>query len=168
MENDNDPILEINAMKVIADEFKSLDDGARKRVLRWAAERFGKAVASEVDDELNGENFIDSTNAVDGSFESIADLFAVTEPISDADKALVVGYWFQVVKGEHDFDTQKVNSELKHLGYGVGNITRAFEKLKKQKPQLVIQTRKFGTTKQARKKFKLTAEGEKVVARMIS
>jgi DNA-binding PadR family transcriptional regulator len=36
------------------------------------------------------------------------------------------------------------------------------------KPALVVQLRKEGTTRQARKKFKVTSEGKRAVARMLA
>jgi hypothetical protein len=85
--------------------------------------------------------------------------FAAASPENDTDRALVGAYWFQVIKGQADIDSQEVNSELKHLGHGVGNITRAFDHLMAAKPQLVIQTRKSGKAKQARKKYRVTEAG---------
>jgi DNA-binding PadR family transcriptional regulator len=67
-----------------------------------------------------------------------------------------------------DVEAQRVNTELKQLGHGVSNITRAFDALKSQKPALIMQTRKEGTSKQARKKYKVTTEGKKAVERMLS
>jgi hypothetical protein len=71
----------------------------------------------------------------------------------------VVGYWFQVHQGMKDFDSQRVNAELKNMGHGVGNITDAFTTLIDGKPQYVIQTRKSGTSRQARKLYRVTNEG---------
>jgi hypothetical protein len=84
------------------------------------------------------------------------------------DKALVVAYWLQVRGGAADIDAQTANTELKHLGHGISNVTRAFEGLKSQKPALMIQLRKEGSTQQARKRFKVTAEGRKSVERMLT
>jgi hypothetical protein len=64
-------------------------------------------------------------------------------------------------------EAQAVNTRLKDLGHGVGNITRAFEALKDEKPALIVQTKKEGSTQQARKKFRVTAEGKKKVEGML-
>jgi DNA-binding PadR family transcriptional regulator len=61
-----------------------------------------------------------------------------------------------------------LNKELKNLGHGVSNITSALDTLMSRKPALVIQTKKSGTSKQARKKYKLTLEGLRAVERMVS
>ena len=86
-------------------------------------------------------------------------MFAAANPESGTDKALMVAYWFQVLNGQADVDSFDVNKELKHLGHGALNITRAFDHLMEAKPQLVIQKRKSGKAKQARKKYRVTAEG---------
>lgn len=99
---------------------------------------------------------------------SLPDLYAAVSPASDASRALVVGYWFQVTQGEQDLDGFQINKELKHLGHGVTNITTALSSLIQRKPQLVIQTRKSGNSKQARKRYRLTDAGVKAVERMIA
>jgi Transcriptional regulator PadR-like family len=83
-------------------------------------------------------------------------------------RALVVGYWYQFVQGEAEFTGQTINSALKHLGYRAANITTAFDRLQAQRPALVVQVRKSGTSKQARKKYKLTNEGKRAVEQMIA
>jgi hypothetical protein len=75
------------------------------------------------------------------------------------EKALVVGYWFQVVQGQPDFGGQEVNSTLKNIGHGIANITDAFTTASSRKPSLVMQTQKTGTSRQARKQYKLTVAG---------
>ena len=66
-----------------------------------------------------------------------------------------------------ELDSQSLNSELKNLGYPIGNITRAVSGLASTMPRYVMQTKKSGTTKQARKKFRLTVEGIRRVEQMI-
>ena len=46
--------------------------------------------------------------------------------------------------------------------------TDAINQLIKRKPQLRIQTKKEGKTKQARKKYKVTAEGIKAVQKLLN
>ena len=72
------------------------------------------------------------------------------------------------MQGEADFDAQSVNTKLKHLGHGVGNITQALDVLKDRRPQLIVQLRKSGTTKQARKKYKVTTAGKSAVEAMLA
>lgn len=89
------------------------------------------------------------------------ELFAAAAPKTDAEKALVSGYWLQVVGQNNDFDAFAANNELRRLGYPVGNITRAYDTLMKETPKPVIQVKKSGTTKQARKRYRLTEAGIK-------
>jgi len=98
----------------------------------------------------------------------LPDLYGTISPSSEADRALVVGYWLQVLQGEQDLDSFQINKELKNLGHGVGNITNALTSLIQRKPQLVIQTRKSGSSQQARKRYRLTDAGLKAVERMLN
>ena len=162
--NNPDPMAELDAMRTVAEALTGLEPDGVARVLRWASEKFGVSMrpsqagrSSLPADNLGG----DQPNAP--TFSDLAELYTTASPKTDADKALVVGYWHQYGIGAADFDTQSVNTELKNLGYGIGNITRAFDALKDSRPALAVQTRKDGTTKQARKRFKLTNEGKKRV-----
>ena len=65
------------------------------------------------------------------------------------------------------FDDAQILPELKNLGHGVGNVTRAFSALITQRPQPVVQTRKSGSSKQARKRYKLTTVGINRVEEMV-
>jgi hypothetical protein len=61
-----------------------------------------------------------------------------------------------------------LNRELKNLGHEVGNITRALQGNIDEKPALVLQLRKSGGTKQARKIYKLSVAGIKAVEARLS
>lgn len=159
-----DTLAELEAMKQVAEAIATLEPDAKARVLSWAADHYSVgAIKSSIHESDPQE---EETNTKQ-EFDTLGDLFAQAQPGSDAEKALVAGYWLQIEQGNDDFATQDINSELKHLGYGIGNITRAFENLKKTRPQQVIQLRKAGTSKQARKTFKVTDVGRKVVDSMI-
>ena len=163
----SDPIAELEAMKKVAEALGDLESEARARVLNWAADHYAVGDVKQRSRVAHDEGVPTGGDNDEGqAFETIGDLFASAQPGSDAEKALVAGYWLQVEQGSGGFGTQEINSELKHLGYGVGNITRAFDILKKTRPQQVIQLRKAGSTKQARRTFKLTDAGVKVVEAM--
>jgi hypothetical protein len=162
-------MLEIDAMKTVAEALSGLDPDGVGRVLRWAADHFGiEAVAVRRPGPSPGGAAADSGLDPSKAFAELADLYAAASPATDADRALVAGYWYQFAEGDADFQAQRVNSALKQLGHGVSNITSAFDTLKARRPQLVMQVRKAGTTKQARKRYKLTAEGQKAVELMVS
>src|SRR5881628_1024573 len=161
------PLAEINAMQKLAEAFDGLPPDAIERVLRWAAGHYGASVgpAPKGLTPRIGEGVVVEPDAP--KFGSLAELCAAASPTTDADRALVAGYWFQVAEGAAEFSAQAVNSALKQLGHGVSNITSAFETLKTQKPALVMQLKKSGTTKQARKSYKLTVAGLNAVHQMI-
>lgn len=173
MTEQTDSLAEIDALKTIATALTPLDEAARSRVMNWVSAKFGlkqgtpqkpapigaPAPAKALDRE--------QTDTVPQG-RDLPSLFASAQCGTDYEKALVVAYWFQVEQGAADVDAQDVNRELKHLGHGVSNITRCFDLLMSAKPQLVIQTRKSGTTKQARKKYRVTAEGIARLQQMVT
>ena len=157
---------ELKAMAEIEAALKDLPDEECGRVMQWAASRFrglGKPAVKTGSDNGDSETAKDLTK-----YGSLAEFYDAGAPETETDRALVAAYWFQFREGVADVEAQRVNTELKHLGHGVSNITRALDELKSQKPALIIQTRKTGTTKQARKKYKVTGEGKKAVERMIA
>jgi hypothetical protein len=160
-----DAMREIEAMKIVADALDALDPPAQARVLNWACAKYKFPEDVTLKGSLkNAGNRSDAA----ASETDLPSLFASATPKTGTDKTLLVAHWFQVKKGFQDFDAQQVNAELKHLGHGVANITRTLEHLMEAKPQLVIQTRKSGTSKQARKKYRVTAAGEARVAQLLS
>lgn len=173
-----DPTLELEVMGNLAEGLKKLsgDVDAIRRVLQWAASAFlpdgiPPAVTGNVRIQEAADSFAASGTVEAGpsrSFSSLPDLYSSVSPASDPSRALVVGYWFQVMQGEQDLDGFQINKELKHLGHGVSNITTALSSLIERKPQLVIQTRKSGNSKQARKRYRLTDAGVKAVERMLA
>ena len=89
--------------------------------------------------------------SIDAAVNDIAELYAAAAPESEFDKALVAGYWFQFVDGRPEFGSQEINSALKNLGHPIKNITSAFDSLKSRKPASVMQVKKSGSSRQARK-----------------
>lgn len=164
---------ELAAMKAVAEALSKLDDSAVRRVLRWANDAFSPKTLGGMDSKADAPSV--QTNGIPTAtagelrpkFDTLADLYSAADPQQDSDKALIVGYWVQVCEAEGDFDGFNVNKKLKDLGYGVSNITSAFNALINRRPQLVIQTKKSGTSKQARKLYRLTTEGQRTVERMI-
>lgn len=163
-ESSSEVSAEIQAMQAIEKAFTDLDAEVQARVLRWAADRYGVAVTGK---RPVGSANASEVNAEVPEFDTLAEFFAAAAPTTEPDRALVVSHWFQNVKNEADVDAQKVNSELKHLGHGVSNITSALGSLIERRPQLVIQTKKSGTARQARKKYRVTAAGKSAVEHML-
>lgn len=167
---------EVEAIAQLEVTLGTLDDVVRVRVLRWALERFGlhdlssaKPQDKQVPNEGEGNrNSGEARSSVDlAQFGTLSEFYAIVSPSTAAETVLVAGYWFQFREGLEHLEAHRINSELKHLGHKVGNITRAFDSLISQKPQLVVQIKKEGKTKQARKKYKLTNSGKLSVEAML-
>jgi len=155
---------EVGAMSSIVDALEGLEDEKRQRVLRWACDRYGVQLGRAVAKRVGPPG---SENEEVG-FGDIATLYDAASPKTDAERALVAGYWYQQLEGRADLDAQTVNKALKNLGHGISNITWALMELQKGKPALVLQTHKSGKSKQARKKYKLTEAGIRTVKRMVA
>lgn len=167
---------EIEAMAKISDALYGLDEVIQHRVIRWAAERFGASLRPPVgkrgkaDSAANaeGEDDGEHVNETTGSFDSIADLFVAAEPTTGPEKVLVASYWLQVLQSGADVTSFAVNKELKHLGHAVNSINKVFDVLMEQKPQLAVQLKKSGSSKQSRKRYKLTHAGVERVKGMLA
>jgi hypothetical protein len=164
---------ELGAMAAIERALAELNDDERARVLTWASSRFNVAVKvakpkkpDEPDDDQDDDD--DGAPADPNAATTLAEFYDQANPTTEGEKVLVVGYWYQFRENVQDLDSQQLNSQLKHLGHGIGNVTRALEWPKSQKPALMVQKRKEGTSKQARKKFAVTNEGKKYVEKMLA
>jgi len=177
-EPQTNPMAELEAMKTVHEAIEALQPDAQARVLQWVVGSLGlhpsvlgggppKHVTNIHSDQGDGRSGERTNGQSESTYSTFADLLGEAQPQTDAEKALVGGYWFQVVGGAEDFSSQSVNDKLKDTGEAVGNITRAFDRLKAAKPQLVRQLQKTGKTQQARKKLKLTTAGIEQVDRML-
>jgi hypothetical protein len=157
--------LEIDAISKVAAALSELNNEERARVVDWAAKKYGVKLTPEAgrrtrEHQTAGDGSVGpSGNAEMPGFTVFADLFDAMTPTTEAERALVGGYWFQIVQGQADFQGQQVNNALKDVGHGVSNITVALGKLQNSKPALVRQVAKSGRSRQARKKYKLTTAG---------
>jgi len=158
---------EVDAMAAVAGALANLESDAQHRVLRWAADRYGVTLSNvsgavgarglrpvEVD-EITDEEI----TAEDPTFEHFADLFNACQPKTGEDKALVAAYWFQSVQGQSTWQSARLQTELKNMGHALPNITESLSGAIKRKPARVLQVAKAGSSKQARKTYKLTHEG---------
>ena len=159
---------EIQAMGTIAGIIDGLQEDQRGRVIRYIVERFNLSGPSKTARTLSEGSQSDNQADVLAEYADFASLVDATNPETDPMRALVAGYWLQVCKGAASFDAQSANTDLKHLGHASSNITSAFGALISQKPALVLQLRKSGNTKQARKLYKVTEAGIRKVKQMIS
>jgi len=169
---------EIKAMSEITAALERIEDSeARTRILSWATTRFapnvrvssGGGAAGRDGARAGGDG---DQHGDDGAgtqeYAVFVDLFDAARPRTEPERALVGGYWFQVVQGASDFPSMSVNNALKDIGHGVSNITDALSKLQNRKPAAQIrQVAKSGRSRQGRKRYKLTTAGVAEVKRML-
>ena len=127
---------EFNAMRMVYQALKALNDDARSRVLKYIIARLQVVDAApgppEVDVPTSEEAAIEREEAQAPRYGSLAELADATQLRTNAEKALVAGYWLQVCQGAENFDGFSANKELRKLGQGIGNITVAIDTLRNQ------------------------------------
>lgn len=166
---------EFEAIQTVHCALEPLEADARVRVLTYIASLMGiashisvKGPAMGVDtaDEQEEEEETNS-NGRPREFDSFAELFDAANPHTQNDMALVAGYWLQEVRGADSFGALSASKELQNLGHKLANITKNLTYLKNLKPSLVLQLKKSGSSKQARKTYKLSHNGIRRVQEML-
>ena len=154
---------EIAAMKATSETFEGLEEGeVRQRVLNYLNARYGGRGKIQ-------QEFVEAEEPEgDRTFGDVADLMEAAGAGNNTARALVAAYWVQELQSNPTFASQTVNKHLKQLGYTVANITMTFNSLIDRKPAYLMQTKKSGSSKQARKQYKLTAAGVKRVKEMLT
>ncbi|MES0045952.1 MULTISPECIES: hypothetical protein [unclassified Mesorhizobium] len=161
---------ELTAMQNLARALSEMDAEAQKRVILWAAARFSVVI------ENSGNAAGKSSAPRDGAesktagatFADFAELFHAVDPKDHGGRALVASYWLSTQNDGEPFASQAANSLLKDIGYHVLNITDALSQCIREKPALVIQIRKSGNSRQARKLYKITDAGKRKVQSLIA
>lgn len=172
----SDATSEFEAIRTVHGALEPLDDEARTRVLAYIASLLGidsAAVGSrdtsergDDGEEDQGRHVTDSVTQIP-EFSSFAELYSRANPNSNGEKALVAGYWLQECEGGDSFTGAAANKELNNMGHKLSNITDAIEQMKSRRPMLILQLRKSGTSRQARKLYKVSQEGVNRVMEMI-
>jgi hypothetical protein len=158
---------ELTAMTKVAEALSVLDEGARERVLTWSSSKFNITIGRPAGRGAGG-----TTGGAEGGpgdvreFNEFVDLFDAANPRTDAERAAVAGYWFQLIQSNASWQSQTLNSALKDLGHGLSNVTDALDSLQERRPALVRQVSKSGSSRQARKTYKLTTAGINMVRGM--
>jgi hypothetical protein len=158
---------ELKAMQAMVEALEGVEEGARARVLSWVAKRYGISLDTQKDSSSGGASRAENSGG-DVHYASFSDLFDAASPKTENESVLVGAFWFQQLQGNADFNSQQINDELKNLGHAVSNVTRTFDRLRETKPALALQIQKSGKSKQARKRYRLTAAGIKEVVRMLA
>lgn len=172
---------EFDAIAVVHGALQPLEPAARARVLTYIANLLGIAShipgkkparrggsAGEGREEEESEDESRKSGCVTGrNFGTFAELFDAADPHTQNDMALVASYWLQVSNVADSFTAQAASKELANLGHKLPNISRNFTDLKALKPAFVLQLKKSGTSKQARKTYKVSIAGIRRVEEMI-
>jgi hypothetical protein len=110
------------------------------------------------------------SDASSGGREDAGDLASLLtrwSPTTMSDKALLGAYYLTRARGEDTVTSQAINSELKRNGLAISNITRAIEANMRPDRPLMVQEKKMGSTKQARKQYRITPAGVETVERKL-
>ena len=178
---EDEPDLEIEAMGNVSKALGGLEEEARGRVVRWAAERYGITLGAtqlkqtgggagaitggdEIDEDELDEHADDEVPA----WNHFAELYHASGASTHPEGMLVAAYWVQVLKGQDSFGSLELNKLLKDLGHGVTGTAKVMTLLIAKKPALILQLKKSGKSRQARKTYKLTDAGKKAVEQMIA
>lgn len=170
---------EFTAIQAVYTALNPLDAEARTRVISYIVDRLeikgsyaAKAATPPTPEQTTTTEDVAQTDRPSAShteFKTFAELYdAAKQPDGNPSRALIAGYWLQVCGGQEAFDSQSANKELKNLGIGVVNITDAIDSLKNKKPALALQIKKSGSSRQARKLYKLTVSGVRAVEEMMN
>lgn len=165
-----DPETEAKAIANVVEALKHLDASAIVRVLDWASRRYAASAGGDrltVRDDTETPS-LDGDVRADGRYSDLAELYTAADPKTESESVLIAAYWHHVAHKTDALDSQALNRDLKDLGRGVGNVTRACSVLIQQRPALMLQVKKAGSTKQARKQYRLTAAGLQRAREMLS
>jgi hypothetical protein len=153
-----DPVLKERARDILLD-----------RAFGARAPRAGARPAEGGDAPASGEEAPRRRGRPRGSTNArrtgggISTLVERWKPETMAERALLGAYVLARGRPERTVTSQAINAELKRNGLPVPNITRAIESNLRARPPLMVQKKKMGTTRQARKQYALTQEGADLV-----
>ena len=152
-------LAEIKAMETIFGALTPLLPDAQARVLKWVQDYFKIASRSSNTQEHQHDSSEDQSSPTPPSAHDLSELFSITSPKTDPERALLAAYWLQVSQNNAEWASGQVQSLLKDMGHQAANITNTMTSLKEREPSLVVQTKKSGNSKQSRKLYKLTKAG---------
>lgn len=171
-----DATAEFEAIQTVHGALEPLEVEARVRVLTYIASLLSidtqvegaRAAQSRSDPEEDADTTEAGTDIEQPfNFSNFAELYAAASPKTNGVRALVAGYWLQKCQGTKSFTGAAVQKELTHLGHKLLNVTHAIDQMKNKRPMLILQLKKSGASKQARKLYKITHEGEQHVEELI-
>ncbi|HEX8692778.1 MAG TPA: hypothetical protein VF746_10180 [Longimicrobium sp.] len=153
-----DPILKEQARDILLERAFGSAGRARAR----AAAGGGEA-AGEGEEAPRRRGRPRGTTGARRGGANVSALLERWRPETMAERALLGAYVLARGRPDRTVTSQAINAELKRNGLPVPNITRAIESNLRAKPPLMVQKKKMGTTRQARKQYALTQEGAELV-----
>jgi len=171
---------EIGAINTCYEILNGLPAPARKRVVNWLAERFGSATEqsstttkenepARAEAEGNGAGEVEAGKSLadEDSSQEFATAFSKAKPKTAADKVLFTAWYLSEKMGVKDLTSLRINKMLTHLGHKPTNASAEVRRLIAGKPALMIQMRKQGKSKQARKLLRVSEEGKEAARKML-
>jgi len=161
---------ELQAMSQVFEALKSLNNGQQRRIIHWVRDRLSSpepeiiqpAPAPEAETIKPEPEIIQVDKKDLTRFDTVLDLFAESNVKKATSKILLMAAFLQERHNYHEFSSYDVNFRLKRIGHGVTNISSLINGILNKKPALMMQLDSENHSKQARRKFKVTAEGIKV------
>ncbi len=171
---------EIVAMNKVLDSLKNLDNGGRKRVIRWLIDRFRLAGGktphqltppAKVNKQTETESIVKEKLGKTAqplkrkeikNYDTVLDLFSESKAKKSISKILLMAAYLQERHHFKEITTYDINFRLKRIRHEVTNISGIINGILQKKPQLLAEIKKEGQGKHARRKFRVTAEGLKV------
>jgi len=154
-----DAATEAKAIADVVEALRPLDVGAIVRVLDWASKRYASGLHRDAPGGPSPMAVTSPREDEETDARDLAELYTAADPRTESESVLIAAYWHHVSRKTDVLDSQALNRDLKNLGRGVANVTRACSVLIQQRPALMLQVKKSGSTKQARKQYRLTAAG---------
>ncbi len=157
---------EIAVLQQCFQELKTLDEGGRRRIIAWLADRFGvvpvsghkatddngaPALANEEKTDANSEKT--GTESIFGHYTHLKEFLLACQPDTDAERVLLTTAWLQFADRQQVISGRKVNDALKKIDKGVKNITSTLQLLERKQPPLIAAS---SQRQHAQKEYKAT------------
>ncbi len=164
---------ELSAMQSISEVFTPLSDEARQRIISWTISFFGINFLGEKmgrgisDETIMGASLEEEPKSMPQDFQYFAELFNRADPKTQEEKVLCAAYWVQEIEGKEQWKSSDLQKLLKDQGEVIEEISRVLNRAIKKRPSPILQLRKNGNSKQARKDYKMTQHGIDNVVQML-
>lgn len=152
---------EFKAMASVASAIDGLGDvAARRRVMAWAADRYGITLEGAPGRRTAGDRAAVGAAGLDQPHEyaDFAEMYHAAGPRTDRQRLLVAGYWLQVRQNEQNLHADNVNEILTPLGQRIDRVRDVLPGLLAGRPALMIRAGK-GKGVRGRVLFRLTTAG---------